>query len=100
MSVTASARHGREVRRVTCASSISNLAGRLHSPYLDAPSATSRVTSTAYKQTCPTAKMELEGSGNFTALFTFESGEALTLKQHYATLGAPQRDAVSALTCR
>jgi len=44
--------------------------------------------------------MELEGSGNFTALFTFESGEALTLKQHYATLGAPQRDAVSALTCR
>ena len=44
--------------------------------------------------------MELECKGNFTALFTFESGEALTLKQHYATLGEPQRDAVSALMCR
>ena len=40
--------------------------------------------------------MELEGGGDFTAQFTFDSGETLTLKQHYATLGAPRRDAVSA----
>jgi hypothetical protein len=43
--------------------------------------------------------MEREGDGDFTAQFTFDSGETLTLKQHYATLGAPRRDAVSARRC-
>lgn len=39
--------------------------------------------------------LPLELEGDFTAPFTFETGETLELKQHYSTIGAPRRDAAS-----
>jgi homoserine O-acetyltransferase len=41
--------------------------------------------------------LHLESEGDFVAPFTFESGETLELRQHYSTLGEPQRDPTTGL---